>query len=156
MLNLDWLQSRFPERLKLNEPLARYTVARLGGPADALISADSAAMLSEVVQCAWKHGYPTRILGGGANVLVSNQGYRGLVVINDAKAINVNPGGLVTADSGAILTHIARHAMSEGLAGFEWAVSVPRTLGGAIVNNSGAHGRHMAQCLARAVILGPD
>src|SRR5260221_3551637 len=150
------LLERYGERVKLNEPLARYTVARLGGPADALISVDSAAMLNEVAQCAWKHSYPTRILGGGANVLVSDQGYRGLIVINDAKAINVNPDGLVTADSGAILTHIARHAMSQGLAGFEWAVSVPGTLGGAIVNNAGAHGGDMASCLVNAEIAFPD
>src|SRR5205085_7395307 len=108
MGNLELLQSRFPNQLKLNEPLARYTVARLGGPADALISVDSADMLNDVAQYAWQLGCPTRILGGGANVLVSDQGYRGLIVINDAKAINIRADGLVTADSGAILTHIAR------------------------------------------------
>ncbi|MEP7284246.1 MAG: UDP-N-acetylmuramate dehydrogenase [Chloroflexota bacterium] len=144
------------ERAKLNEPLARYTVARLGGPADALISADSAAMLDEIAQLAWDHGWPTRIIGGGANVLISDQGYRGLVIVNNAKAIDIGADGTVTAESGAVLTHLARQSMAQGLAGFEWAVSVPGTLGGAIVNNAGAHGGDMAASLASAEIAFPQ
>src|SRR5689334_10607046 len=107
MLDFTQMDARFPGRMKRNEPLARYTVARLGGPADALISVDSAQMLNDVVQVAWEQGYPTRILGGGANVLISDAGFRGLIVINDAKAININEDGQLTAESGAVLTRIA-------------------------------------------------
>jgi UDP-N-acetylmuramate dehydrogenase len=150
------LHRLYGERLKLNEPLARYTVARLGGPADALISANSTSMLNEVAQAAWQHGIPTRIIGGGANVLFSDLGYRGLIIINDAKAINIHDDGTVKAESGAVLTHIARQSMSKGLAGFEWAVSVPGTLGGAVVNNAGAHGGDIAAVLASAEVAFPN
>ncbi len=150
------LLERYGERVKLNEPLARYTVARLGGPADALIAVDSQAMLNEVAQLAWKYAWPTRIIGGGANVLFSDLGFRGLIVVNHAKQINVDAGGSVTAESGAVLTHIARQTIEKGLSGFEWAVSVPGTLGGAIVNNAGAHGGDIASCLVSAEIAFPQ
>jgi UDP-N-acetylmuramate dehydrogenase len=157
-MNYDYesLRRLFGERLKLNEPLARYTVARLGGPADALISVGSASMLNEVAQAAWQHSIPTRIIGGGANVLFSDLGYRGLIIINDAKTIDIHDDGTVNAESGAVLTHIARQSMSKGLAGFEWTVSVPGTLGGAIVNNAGAHGGDMAAVLVSAEIAFPN
>ncbi len=143
------------DRLKLNESLARYTVARLGGPADALVTAESADMLEKITALAWECSWPTRILGGGANVLVSDQGYRGLIVINNARHFQVNEDGTVSAESGASLNHLARKSISHGLTGFEWAISVPGTLGGAIVNNAGAHGSDMASCLVRADIAFP-
>jgi len=142
-------------RLKLNEPLGRYTVARLGGPADALITVDTVELLTKVVYLAWESNWRMRILGGGANVLISDLGYRGLIVINNAKAVTIQDDGRVIADSGAVLTHLARQTMSRGLSGFEWAISVPGTLGGAIVNNAGAHGGDMAACLVCAEIALP-
>ncbi|HLY24890.1 MAG TPA: UDP-N-acetylmuramate dehydrogenase [Aggregatilineales bacterium] len=155
MTDYTRLRALMGERLKLNESLARYTVARLGGPADALVTAESAVLLAEITALAWAFGWPTRILGGGANVLVSDQGYRGLIVINNARETRVDEDGTVTAESGASLNHLARQTMSRGLAGFEWGVSVPGTLGGAIVNNAGAHGGDMAGCLASADVAFP-
>ncbi len=143
------------DRLKLNEPLSRYTAARLGGPADALVSVDSVELLADVMRHAWDQQWSVRILGGGANVLISDQGFRGLVVINASKKIRINDDGLITAESGAVMTHIARLTMSKGLAGFEWAVSVPGTLGGGIVNNAGAHGSDMAATLRCAEVIFP-
>ncbi len=143
------------ERLKLNEPLSRYTVARLGGLADALVTVDSIPLLTRVIYLAWERNWPVRILGGGANVLISDQGYRGLIVVNDSKNITIGADGQVTADSGAGLPHLARQTMAHGLSGFEWAVSVPGTFGGAIVNNAGAHGGDMASSLLNAEIAFP-
>ncbi|MCC7451262.1 MAG: UDP-N-acetylmuramate dehydrogenase [Anaerolineae bacterium] len=143
------------DRLKINEPLSRYTVARLGGPADALITVETKDLLMRVVYLAWERNWPVRILGGGANVLVSDQGYRGLVVINDARGIAYEDDGLVTADSGTGLIYLARQTMNRGLSGLEWAISVPGTLGGGIVNNAGAHGGDMAHNLVSAEVLFP-
>jgi len=80
--------------IRLNEPLARYTTARIGGPADVLVEATSAADLKDIVSAARQSGVPCAILGGGANVLVSDAGRRGLVIINRAKRtikFGVNP-----------------------------------------------------------------
>lgn len=150
------LRALVGDQLRLDEPLARYTVARLGGPADALVTADSTAQLMAIAQLAWSEGWPTRILGAGANVLISDQGYRGLIVVNDAKAVTIGTDGLVTAESGAVLTQLARRTINHGLSGFEWAISVPGTLGGAVVNNAGAHGGDMAANLVSAEIAFAD
>jgi len=140
------------DRLRLQEPLARYTVARLGGPADCLIVVESAAMLETVCRAAWAANVPIRILGGGANVLISDAGVRGLVVINHARAIQIESSGLVVAESGAVLPTLARQTIEAGLSGFEWAIGVPGTLGGAVVGNAGAHGRDIAADLLWAEI----
>lgn len=131
-------------RLLRAEPLAKYTAARLGGPADwVYIARESTEALIEVVSAAWMAGIPTRVLGGGANVLVSDRGFRGLVVINHLDSVAF-AGERVEASAGASLTTLARRAAARGLTGLEWAASVPGTVGGAVVNNAGAHGADMA------------
>lgn len=138
------LADRFGVALKRDEPLARYTVARLGGPADALLAANSTTDLTEAVTLACQADIPWIILGGGTNVLISDAGYRGLVIINQAKSVRFEANGRVVAESGASLSTLARRCMNQGLAGLEWAVNVPGTIGGAVVNNAGAHGGDMA------------
>lgn len=156
MPNFDFspLQARYPDQFRADEALARYTVARLGGPADGLLRVKS---LDDLIWAAhWAHdsGIPWLVLGGGANVLASDAGYHGLVIINHCRANEIDPqSGLVIAESGTNLSSLARLCMAEGVAGLEWAVSVPGTLGGAIVNNAGAHDGDMAACLLSAQIL---
>lgn len=151
------LQTLPAERMLQDEPLARYTAARLGGPADWLyVARESIEELVEVVKTAWEADMPVRVLGGGANVLVSDKGVRGLVVVNDVSEITFGEwhgGRNVAAASGTGLTVLARKCQSHGLSGLEWAVSVPGTVGGAVVNNAGAHGGDIASCLRDAVVL---
>lgn len=133
--------------LQQHESLAKYTAARLGGPADWLyVAKTSTDELVEVISAAWADGVPVRVLGGGSNVLVSDKGVRGLVIVNSVKEVAFN-GTLVTASGGHGLTPLARKCASHGLSGLEWAASVPGTVGGAVVNNAGAHGGDMAGCV---------
>ncbi len=145
------------ERLLQHESLARFTAARLGGPADWLyVARDSTDELIEVVKSAWDKRMPVRILGGGANVLVSDKGVRGLVIINhvdDVEFGDWHGGRNVAAASGTGLTVLARKCQLHGLSSLEWAVSVPGTVGGAVVNNAGAHGSDIAASLVDAVVL---
>jgi UDP-N-acetylmuramate dehydrogenase len=151
------LPAPYNSRLLYDETLARYTAARLGGPADMLyVARESTDELVEVVSTAWAAGVPVRVLGGGANVLVSDKGFRGLVVINDVAEITFgdwHDGRNVSATGGAGLIVLARKCAAQGLTGLEWAVSVPGTVGGAVVNNAGAHGGSMADNLCEAVVL---
>ncbi len=143
--------AKFP--LLQDEPLSKYTAARLGGAADWLfIARESNEQLVEVVSAAWADGVPLRVLGGGANVLVSDAGFRGLIVINRVGKAAFNDL-TATVTAGMSLTVLARKCASRGLSGFEWAVSVPGTVGGAVVNNAGAHGGDMAGCLRSAVLV---
>jgi len=139
-----------------NEPLARYTSARIGGPAEWLALVDSTGMLIKLVIAAKDQRLPWRILGSGSNVLVADAGVRGLVIINRTRFVAMGNTGRVYAESGTNLSSLARNCMARGLAGLEWAVSVPGTVGGAIVGNAGAHGGDMASCLDRAVLLWSD
>lgn len=128
-----------------DEPLAKYTAARLGGKADWLVVVrTSVEELAEIVTAGWSAGLPVRVLGGGANVLVSDAGVRGLVVVNHVNTVDFGEGGRVSASSGVSMTTLARRCASRGLSGFEWAASVPGTVGGGVVNNAGAHGGDMA------------
>ncbi len=136
-----------------NEPLAKYTAARLGGPADLLyVARELNEALISVVGAAWAENVPVRVIGGGANVLVSDEGVRGLVVVNRVSKMAFSDTN-VTVSAGTSLTVLARKCAARGLAGFEWAVSVPGTVGGAVVNNAGAHGGDMAGCLRSAVVI---
>ncbi len=152
---------RLPEpymgRLQHQASLARYTAARLGGPADMLyVAKESTDELAAVVMAAWEQDVPVRVLGGGANVLISDKGVRGLVVINDVSEVTFgdwHDGRNVAATGGMGLTVLARKCQSHGLSGLEWAASVPGTVGGAVVNNAGAHGSDIRANLCEAVIL---
>jgi UDP-N-acetylmuramate dehydrogenase len=96
------------------------------------------------------------VLGGGANVLISDNGVRGLVVINDVNEVTFgdwHDGRNVAATGGVGLTVLARKCQTHGLAGLEWAASVPGTVGGSVVNNAGAHGSDIRANLCEAVVL---
>ena len=147
---------QFPTaNLKLHEPLARYTPARVGGPAEALLEVTSAAELQASVIAARQAGLPILILGGGANVLISDAGVRGLTIINKAKRVEFQDNAVVWCEAGTILPALARECVARGLGGLEWAVGVPGTVGGAVVGNAGAHGRDIAAGLTSATILNP-
>jgi UDP-N-acetylmuramate dehydrogenase len=135
-------------RLHLHEPLTKYTAARLGGPADAVLVVKSSTALGEAIRWAHEQNIPWVILGGGTNVLIADSGWRGLVVINHSNTTRLDTeSGLVFAEAGANLSTLAQRCIAKGLQGLEWSVSVPGTLGGAVVNNAGAHGSDIAHNL---------
>ena len=137
--------------------LARFTAARLGGLADYLYIAKdpSCRDLIPLLDQAWKRQMPVTVLGGGANVLIADAGIRGLTIINRATEISHEDEGdeaIVLASSGTSLIRLARYCQENGLTGMEWAIAVPGTLGGAVVNNAGAHGGDIGSSLMRTMI----
>ena len=154
------LFGRLGPALLQDEPLAKYTAARLGGPADWLyVARESLDDLVQVVSTAWAHDIPLRVIGGGANVLVSDRGIRGLTVINRVSQVEFgawSQGQRVSVTGGTSLSVLANRCQRQGLAGMGWAVNVPGTVGGAGVNNAGAHDGDMADSVKDAVVLEPD
>lgn len=151
-----------------HEPLARHTTFRVGGPADLYAVATTVDQLAGLAELAAEHGIPITILGGGSNVLVSDAGVRGLVIANQARhyAWRIPSGAAIgehepaghpqlVADSGVLLAGLARTAIKAGFAGLEWAVSVPGTVGGAVIGNAGAHGGDIARNLIEASVAYP-
>ncbi|MCS7222499.1 MAG: UDP-N-acetylmuramate dehydrogenase [Anaerolineae bacterium] len=137
-------------------PLGDYTSFRIGGPADLLVVVHTVDDLAGAVALAHKSGMPWWVLGGGSNVLISDAGVRGLTIVNRCRAIRIGEDGTVWAESGALLAGLAREAIQAGLAGLEWAVSVPGTVGGAVVGNAGAHGGCIADCLSSVELVHPS
>lgn len=156
MDRLGELKQWLGERARINEWLGRYATARIGGTADLLVEALSANDLAEVVLTAWRLDIPTFVLGAGANVLISDSGIRGLTIINKARKIEFVGEDHVMTESGVVLPTLARECNARGLAGFEWAVGVPGTVGGAVVGNAGAHNGDTASVLKQAWVLEAD
>lgn len=152
---IDVLYARLGDKVKENVSLAPYTSARIGGPADVLITAESADELARTVKLLWKLELDYIILGGGSNVLVSDRGVRGVVVLNRAKGVRFHNGDQpsVTAESGVIFSNLANRCAAKGLGGLEWAATVPGTIGGAVYGNAGAFGGDTAGDLIWAELL---
>ncbi len=148
----------FADELKINEPMARFTSARVGGSAEMLLTVRNATELQKAVEMAYVQRLPYIVIGGGSNILVSDNGIKGLVILNKAKEVHFRHTGLnvvCSVESGANLSSLARQCIAKGLGGLEWAVSVPGTIGGAVVGNAGAHGGDIAGNLLAATIWEP-
>ncbi len=125
------------DRLRRNVVLAPFTTFRIGGPADLFYSANSAEELRDAIVAARDLDAPHFLLGLGANILVGDAGFRGLVVHNNARAVDVHPEEeTLTAESGAIVyPDVIDIAIAAGLAGFEHYAGIPSTIGGALWQN---------------------
>ncbi|MFZ5880443.1 MAG: UDP-N-acetylmuramate dehydrogenase [Chloroflexota bacterium] len=148
------LRAEFGDALQENATLAPYTSARIGGPADLLITAGSATELVRAITHLRGQGIDFLLLGGGSNVLVGDRGVRGVVLLNRAKAVRFEGGDRPTvwAESGATFSQLAHRAAARGLGGLEWAATVPGTVGGAVYGNAGAFGGDVAHDLIHAEV----
>ena len=152
---VDVLRLHFADAVQENISLAPYTSARIGGPGDIFVMVKSANELMDVMKVIWEQALPYTILGGGSNVLVSDRGVRGVVVLNRAKEVRFESGAQPTVwcESGVIFSNLANRCASKGLAGLEWAATVPGTVGGAVYGNAGAFNGDMSKNLIWADVL---
>lgn len=136
------------------EPMKNHTTFRIGGPADALALPKTPEEVAEVVRFCHEHAQSYYVLGNGSNLLVSDEGYRGLVLqlYRNFNDIQVN-GETITVHSGAMLAAVARTAYQTGLTGLEFASGIPGTIGGAVVMNAGAYGGEMKNVLKEVTVL---
>lgn len=128
-----------------DEPMSRHTSFRIGGPADLLVSPKSEQAVCSVVRAAKRAGLPLTVLGNGSNVLVSDDGIRGVVLcIGSAYAEVEIQDACITAQTGALLSALSNEAQKHGLTGLEFAGGIPGSLGGALFMNAGAYDGQMA------------
>lgn len=150
------LEEIFGGRLQENVSLSNYTTTRVGGPATGLLSINTIHEMELALRTIWELDIPCFILGSGSNLLVSDSGYDGIVLHNRAHNIRLNTKvdpPLVIAESGAGLGQLAQMASRRGVGGFEWANSIPGTVGGAVYGNAGAHGSDIAAKLQSALVI---
>ena len=152
---LEILRPQFGNAVQENVSLAPYTSARIGGPADVLVTVKSADELANAIELIWKNDLPYAILGGGSNVLVSDKGFRGVVVLNRAKEVKfeLSDQPQVWCESGVVISNLAKRCEPKGLSGLEWACTVPGTIGGAVYGNAGAFGGDISGNLIWAELL---
>ena len=142
------------DSILLDEPMSRHTTFRVGGPADFFVTPKAKEEVRDVIRICKEAGMPYYIIGNGSNLLVSDAGYRGVIVqiykeMNEVKV----EGDLVKAQAGALLSGIAAKALGAELSGFEFASGIPGTIGGACVMNAGAYGGEMKDVLESVTVL---
>ena len=152
---LERVAERLGPRARRHVPLGPLTTYRVGGPAELFVTVEDDEALAAVAAAVRAERVPTLVVGRGSNLLVADAGFRGVAVqlagVFEAVAID---GPTVTAGGAASLPVVARQTAAAGLTGFEWAVGVPGSIGGAVRMNAGCYGAYIADVLvsARAVL----
>lgn len=136
------LQTMFGQRLKENEPLANHTNYKIGGPARWMVEVKTPEELVGLLALLAKEQVPYYVLGGGSNVLADDAGFSGVVIRLGNREYAIE-GTRVTAGAGVMTGLLARETADAGLEGFEWAISLPGTIGGALRGNAGCFGGEM-------------
>lgn len=142
------------ENVRRQEPMSLHTTFRIGGPADLFVMPGSIQAVADSIRICKETQTPYAVIGNGSNLLVSDAGYRG-VIIQIGRNLNqiTGNGEEIRAQAGAMLSVIAKTALSESLTGFEFASGIPGTLGGAVVMNAGAYGGEMKDVLTEVTVL---
>lgn len=145
------------ENVLINEPMKNHTTFKIGGLCDVFVKPTTVEQVKEVVKLLQDNDINYYIVGNGSNLLVSDEGYRGVIInlFNNFSDITVKDD-IITANAGALLGKIGHVALDNGLKGFEFATGIPGTLGGAVVMNAGAYGGEMKDVLVSATVLTKD
>lgn len=145
------------DRILQDEPMWRHTTFRVGGAADFFVTPQTKEEVRDILSVCKETGLSYFVMGNGSNLLVSDKGYRGVIVqLYKGMSIIRAEGEQITAQAGALLSRIAGKALAERLTGFEFAAGIPGTLGGACMMNAGAYGGEMKDILKEVLVLTPE
>lgn len=139
-------------RVKEAEPMRKHTNFRIGGPAKWLVEVKSSEELQQVLAYAKEHEIQTVVFGGGSNMLVSDEGFDGIMIKLAMRTYEIT-GTTVRADAGVLSAALARATATRGLKGLTWAISLPGTIGGGVRGNAGCFGGEMKDHLVSALVL---
>ena len=160
-MNKEFLQS-LREQIKSGtvteqEPMSRHTSFSIGGPADVFVQPATKEEIKNAISCAKEAGVPFFVMGNGSNLLVSDEGFRGMIIQigKNFQEISVQDT-VVEVQAGALLSRTARTALNEELTGFEFAAGIPGSVGGAVAMNAGAYGGEIKDVLLDAEVLTQD
>jgi UDP-N-acetylmuramate dehydrogenase len=146
------IQRRIGVKTSRDEPLARFTTMRVGGPADLFATVHNYFELRTLVRYARARGLPHLVLGRGSDTVISDRGFRGLVIQNRAESTTLE-GDRFTADAGVPMARAATETQKAGLTGLEFGLAIPGSVGGAVWANAGAHESDVAGVLESAKVL---
>ncbi len=149
------IQRRIGVKTSRHEPLARFTTMRVGGPADLFAEIHNLFELRAIVRFARSRDVPLFILGRGSDLVISDAGMGGLVVLNRAEQVRIE-GTVFTTDSGLPMAKAATVTKDAGLSGLEFGLAIPGTVGGAVWANAGAHESDVQTILVEASVIAAD
>lgn len=145
------------EDIKIDEMMNKHTSFRVGGPAKVFLTVHSEEKLRNILLALKRYELPYFVLGNGSNLLVSDEGYDGVMVYLGEEFSEVEiTGTQMRAKAAALLGKVARKAMEEGLAGLEFAAGIPGSLGGGVVMNAGAYGGELSQVVTKVKAMNPN
>ncbi len=149
----DFLTKEIPvEQVFIDEPMKKHTSFKIGGTADIFVRVKTIKELKHVIKIAKKENIYLTIIGNGSNVLVKDNGIRGIVVKLDLDYISIN-NNVVTVGAGVKLGELAQKLLKEQITGFEFAAGIPGTIGGAVRMNAGAYGGEMKDIIIETKCL---
>lgn len=151
----DSLNRFIPEdKILMQELMSRHTTFKVGGPADCLVCPQNEQQLGSIINYLNKVEIPYFVIGNGSNLLVSDAGYRGVIVkIGEDMGQILVEGNRIHAGSGAGLAKVARAALDAGLTGLEFAAGIPGTVGGALIMNAGAYDGEMKMVVEEVTVV---
>ena len=157
----NWLAEQFGRHVRFNEPMTRHTYFKVGGPAEAFVTPPDTAGLEQLMRWCRANRQPWMVIGGGSNLLVKDGGISGVVIslsrcLNNIQAAGGGSDVRLTAQAGVKLASLCRYCIERGLAGLNFALGIPATVGGAIVMNAGTARGSMADVLESVGCLQPD
>lgn len=142
------------ERIRTQEPMKLHTTFRVGGPADYFVMPETPEEVQQVIGLCREEKMPYYVIGNGSNLLVSDEGYRGVILQIYRTMSHIEAEGTrIRAQAGALLSAIAAKAYENSLTGFEFAAGIPGTIGGASVMNAGAYGGEMKDVIRSVTAL---
>ena len=146
------------KRILRNEPMKKHTTFRIGGPADVLVKPATITEIEQVLQCCEEQAVPYYVVGNGSNLLVGDEGIRGVVLQlgNDFSEVEVCEDDTIWVQAGCRLSKVANLAAEHALTGMEFAAGIPGTIGGAVMMNAGAYGGEMKDIIECVTLLTPD
>lgn len=154
------IRKKFDEKdILINEPMNKHTTFKIGGNADVFIKADTIEKIQYILRLSKDNNIPLFIIGNGSNLLVKDEGIRGIVLkieLNDINIIDEDNKIKVTASAGVKLAQLAQVLLKNSIQGFEFASGIPGTVGGAIRMNAGAYGTEMKNIVYKTTFLDYD
>ncbi len=159
--SIKWLNSRFGNTVKFDEPMSKHTSLRVGGPAQAFVAPENIEALKDLVTWSWQKEIPYLIMGNGTNLLVKDSGITGVVIVltqclNTISQTDRNTHGIIIiAMAGASMKTLCSFALKRGLEGMNFALGIPGSVGGGIMMNAGTSYGFMEDVLQSINILLP-
>lgn len=144
------------ENLYYDEPMAKHTSFKIGGPADVFIKVDNIEELKETLDLSKKNQIPLTIIGNGSNLLVTDKGIRGITAKLNLKDIEIkkeNNKQIIKVEAGVPVGLLAQKLLKEEITGFEELSGIPGTIGGAVIMNAGAHGKELKDILKKVTAM---